>query len=337
VACLRKVQQFFYRALIIGVLLISAGCSSFAAPDDPADARAMRDFAQTMAAQHGMDATAVEALIRDEAAHQQSIIDAISNPAEALPWHRYRAIFLTDERIDAGIAYWNEHRELLDAVEQRYGVPAEIVVAIIGVETQYGRYRGRHRVLDALRTLAFAYPPRADFFRSELEAFLILTNEEGIDPRTPLGSYAGAMGVPQFIASSYRAYAVDFNGNGRRDLFSEPADAIGSVGNYFARHHWRADAPIAQPAQIEGGVDEDLLGGDLKPRHVVADLTQQGVRTQRPLAADEPARLLALETRSGPEYWLTLNNFYVITRYNHSPLYAMAVYQLAQAIKAKRR
>jgi len=337
VACLRKVQQFFYRAVVISVLLISAGCSSFAAPDDPADARAMRDFAQTMAAQHGMDATAVEALIRDEAAHQQSIIDAISNPAEALPWYRYRAIFLTDERIDAGIAYWNEHRELLDAVEDRYGVPAEIVVAIIGVETQYGRYRGRHRVLDALRTLAFAYPPRADFFRSELEAFLILTNEEGIDPRTPLGSYAGAMGVPQFIASSYRAYAVDFNGNGRRDLFSEPADAIGSVGNYFARHHWRAGAPIAQPAQIEGRVDEGLLGGDLKPRHVVADLTQQGVRTRRPLAADEPARLLALETRNGPEYWLTLNNFYVITRYNHSPLYAMAVYQLAQAIKAKRR
>ena len=243
-ACLRKVQQFFYRAVVISVLLISAGCSSFAAPDDPADARAMRDFAQTMAAQHGMDANAVEALIRDEAAHQQSIIDAISNPAEALPWYRYRAIFLTDERIDAGIAYWNEHRELLDAVEDRYGVPAEIVVAIIGVETQYGRYRGRHRVLDALRTLAFAYPPRADFFRSELEAFLILTNEERIDPRTPLGSYAGAMGVPQFIASSYRAYAVDFNGNGRRDLFSEPADAIGSVGNYFARHHWRLLNPL---------------------------------------------------------------------------------------------
>ena len=334
-ARLNTLKQTIGYVFLLGAVALSLGCSTQAARQDPADPVALKAFAQTMADQHGMDATAVESLIRDEAIHQQEIIDAISNPAEALPWHRYREIFLTTDRIDAGVDYWAEHRELLDAVEARYGVPPEIVVAIIGVETRYGRYRGRHRVIDALRTLAFAYPPRADFFRSELEAFLVLANEEGMNPRTPLGSYAGAMGVPQFISSSYRAYAVDFNGNGRRDLFSEPADAIGSVGNYFARHHWRAGAPIALPATLDGKVNEALLDSDLKPKHTVAELKRSGIRTNPPLGDEQPARLLALDTGNGNEHWVTLNNFYVITRYNHSPLYAMAVFQLAQAIKAK--
>jgi membrane-bound lytic murein transglycosylase B len=333
VAILRIKPMPVFRLSVIVFVLMMAGCTTQAARQDPVDSADLEAFANTMADRHGMDANAIAALLNDEAVHQQEIIDAISSPAEALPWYRYRRIFLTQDRIEAGLEYWQAHAALLDAVHARYGVPAEIVVAIIGVETRYGRYRGRHRVIDALRTLAFAYPPRADFFRSELEAFLILANEEGIDPREPLGSYAGAMGVPQFISSSYRAYAVDFNNNGRRDLFSEAADIIGSVGNYFAEHGWREAEPIAVPAQVNKSRVDDLLRASLKPTDTVENLFDAGVKPRQSLAFNQPARLLALETDNGTAHWVTLNNFYVITRYNHSPLYAMAVFQLAEAIR----
>ena len=321
-------------ALMLAALTLT-GCASFAATD-PGDTDAMRSFAKDMANRHGMDAAAIETLLLDEAEHQQGIIDAISDPAEALPWYRYRPIFLTNERIDAGLDYWDTHAEILGEVEATYGVPPHIVVAIIGVETRYGRYRGRHRVLDALRTLAFAYPPRADFFRSELEAFLLLADEERFDPTAPLGSYAGAMGVPQFISSSYRAYAVDFDGNGRRDLFSEPADAMGSVGNYFARHGWEADAPIATQADITGNRWSEYQRDDLKPVDTVAELEAAGITPRERLSGAQPARLLTLETEAGQAHWITLNNFYVITRYNHSPLYAMAVLRLGEAMREAR-
>ncbi len=333
------IVKFIHQARSIALLLVAVlgiqGCATGNAAD-PVDAREIRAFAKEMANRHGMDAERIEQLIGDEAKHQPEIIEAISNPAEALPWHRYRQIFLTDERINGGVDYWQTHQGWLDQVETRYGVPPEIVVAIIGVETYYGRFRGRHRVIDALRTLGFAYPPRAAFFRSELEAFLILADEEGMDPTIPLGSYAGAMGVPQFISSSYRAYAVDFNDNGRRDLFSEPADAIGSVGHYFAAHRWQPGAPIVAPAQVSGNRWQALLRADLKPVDTLGALRSAGVTTDTRLGDDLPARLLELETETGPAYWVTLDNFYVITRYNHSPLYAMAVYDLAQAIREAR-
>lgn len=330
-----NIQTVSQRLALMLLLLPLAGCASLPG-DDPADPGAIRAFSEEMATRHSMDADAVEQLLADEAAHQPSIIEAISRPAEALPWHRYRPIFLTRDRIEAGLEYWTTHQAILEEVESRYGVPPEIVVAIIGVETRYGRYRGRHRVLDALRTLAFAYPPRADFFRSELEAFLLLAEEERFDPTTPLGSYAGAMGVPQFISSSYRAYAVDFDGNGRRDLFSEPADAIGSVGHYFARHGWQAGEPIAVEARVSGGRWQDFRRSDLKPVDTLADLEAAGIRAKAELSGGQPARLLELETENGPAHWVTLNNFYVITRYNHSPLYAMAVLQLAEALAEAR-
>ncbi len=320
----------------LGFITLSA-CSVTAHGEDPADPRALRDFSEAMAARHGMDADAVERLIRDEARHQPEIIEAISNPAEALPWYRYRRIFLTEDRIAAGVDYWDEHAGWLSAAQARYGVPPAVIVAIIGVETLYGRYRGRHRVIDSLRTLGFAYPPRADFFRSELEEFLVLADEEGMDPTTPLGSYAGAMGVPQFISSSYRAYAVDFNENGRRDLFSETADAIGSVGHYLALHGWQADAPVAVPARVDGMAWQAFLRTPLEPVDTVAGLEQAGVQPQRPLEGGQSARLLALERENGTEYWVTLQNFYAITRYNHSALYAMAVHQLADAIREARQ
>lgn len=333
---MKRFVRFLLMALTV-IMFGLTGCSTFTSAADPASPSDIRQFAEAVAERHGMNAQDLERLVRDEAKHQPEIIEAITSPAEALPWHRYRTIFITDERIAGGVAYWQEHSDWLDQVQSRYGVPPEIVVAIIGVETYYGRYRGRHRVIDALRTLGFAYPPRADFFRSELEAFLVLANEEGMDPTVPLGSYAGAMGVPQFISSSYRAYAVDFNGNGRRDLFSEPGDAIGSVGNYFAEHRWQPGAPIAAPATVAGSRWQGLLRGDLKPVDTVGTLRSAGVTTDPSLPNDAPARLLELETDDGPAYWVTLNNFYVITRYNHSPLYAMAVYDLARAIREARQ
>lgn len=328
-----NIPQRFLLMALPAVLIGLSGCSSFSSAADPADHREIQRFASEVAARHGMNADDIERLVLEEARHQPEIIEAITSPAEALPWHRYRQIFITEERIAGGVAYQAEHADWLSRVSARYGVPAEIVTAIIGVETYYGRYRGRHRVIDALRTLGFAYPPRAEFFRSELEAFLVLANEEGMDPTVPLGSYAGAMGVPQFISSSYRAYAVDFNENGRRDLFSEPADAIGSVGNYFAEHRWQPGAPIAAPATVSGGRWRDFLREALQPVDTVGDLRRAGVRTDPTLDDNLPARLLALETTDGMAYWVTLNNFYVITRYNHSPLYAMAVYELATAIR----
>ena len=212
-------------------------------------------------------------------------------------------------------------------------MPPEIIVAIIGVETRYGRHAGRYPVLDALSTLGFHYPPRAAFFRSELEQFLLLTREEHMDPATPLGSYAGAMGRPQFMPSSFRNYAVDFDGDGRRDIWRNDADVIGSVANYFARHGWVRGGPIAQRIHaLDPARFEDVIEAGFKPAFRVAELRARGLRLAAPLPDDTRAALLALKRDGETQYWLALHNFYVITRYNHSPLYAMAVYQLADAI-----
>lgn len=319
---------------LLGLLLALPACAHLPG-GRPAetDTAAFADFAARMAERHGFEAARVERLLREDSTRQDDILRAISRPAEALPWHRYRPIFLGQDRIDEGVAFWRAHAGTLEAAQRTYGVPPEMVTAIIGVETRYGRHRGRHRVLDALRTLAFDYPPRAGFFRSELEAYLLLAREEGFDPRQPRGSYAGAMGVPQFISSSYREYAVDFNGNGRRDLWSETDDAIGSVGNYFRRHGWTAGAPVAARATVTGDGWQALQRDGLRPEDTVGALRAAGVEPRRPLPDDLPARLLVLEGEAGDEHWVTLENFYVITRYNHSPLYAMAVLQLSREIR----
>ncbi|PWG65284.1 lytic murein transglycosylase B [Spiribacter halobius] len=322
---------------LLAALLALGGCAvlpSSGAETSPETEAAFVAFARGLAERHDFEAERIERLLREDSRLQQDIIDAISSPAEALPWYRYRPIFLQPARIEEGVAFWREHAGTLAAVERRFGVPPEIVVAIIGVETRYGRHRGRHRVLDALRTLAFDYPPRADFFRRELEAYFLLAREEGFDPREPRGSYAGAMGIPQFISSSYREYAVDFNDNGRRDLWSEPADAIGSVGNYLGRHGWQADAPIAVRGDVTGSDWQALQRDGLRPQDTIAALRAAGVTPRRRLPdGDAAARLLVLEGQRGDEHWVTLENFYVITRYNHSPLYAMAVLQLSREIR----
>lgn len=292
-------------------------------------------FVAGMQAQHGFDPATVETLL-GAAERRDDILEAISTPAEALPWHRYRPIFLTQARIDAGLAYWEQHADTLAAASARFGVPAEIIVAILGVETFYGRYQGRYRVLDALYTLGFHYPPRADFFRRELASFLRLCAEEGLDPTTPMGSYAGAMGLPQFISSSYRHYAVDFDADGQRDIWANHADAIGSIASYLQRHGWQRQQPIAAPITPPDATQQALLGSELTPGQPLQALRAAGLPGPAAWPDDLAVSLVTLQTADGPAHWLTTANFYAITRYNHSPLYAMAVHQLGEALRQRR-
>lgn len=267
---------------------------------------------------------------------QPSIIEAMTRPAEGKPWYQYRPIFLTQSRITGGIKFWDQHAEILARAEKKYGVPPEIIIAIIGVETRYGRHTGNYRVMDALSTLAFDYPPRSRFFKSELEHFLLMAREEQIDPLELKGSYAGAMGQPQFIASSFRSYAVDFDGDGRRDLWDNTEDVIGSVANYFKRHGWKKGEAITTRVSIKGKNYKKLLNKGLEPDSTLAEFRKHGIEVAKQYKNPLKARLLEFETEDNAEYWAGLKNFYVITRYNHSALYAMAVYQLSEEIRQQR-
>jgi membrane-bound lytic murein transglycosylase B len=267
---------------------------------------------------------------------QQPILDAMSKPAEGKPWFQYREIFMTEARIAGGVQFWKDNEAALKAVESQYGVPAEIIIAIIGVETKYGAHTGKYRVIDALATLGFAYPPRSEFFLKELEQFLLLAREEHMDPLQPMGSYAGAMGLPQFMPSSFRGYAMDFDLDGKRNIWTNRADAIASVANYFVRNQWRSGGAVAYPVSARGDAYRQALGKGVKPDTNVGELRRLGVDVPEQLAASETVRLLAYQQQVGEDLWVGLHNFYVITRYNHSPLYAMAVYQLSQAIAARK-
>ncbi len=326
------------RSIILATSLLTSS-ATFAAELDkeiPTQRTEVQSFIDEMAAKHGFDRDELTAIF-EQVRMKQKIIDAITRPAEGKPWHEYRPIFVTKTRISEGVKFWNENEADLKRAEQTYGVPPEIIVAVIGVETRYGRHKGSWRVLDSLSTLAFAYPKRAKFFRSELEQYLLLTREESLDPLTIKGSYAGAMGKAQFISSSYRHYAVDFDGDGKRDLWHNTTDAIGSVANYFKRHKWQPGKPVGSYAMVGNDHVSHLLEAGIKPHTTVKEFRQQGVTSLTPLPPEAPAALIAFEKKDGrSDYWLGLNNFYTITRYNHSPLYAMAVYQLGQAISAER-
>jgi len=292
-------------------------------------------FINKMVKEHQFDAAEISGLL-GQAKKQQSIIDAMSRPAEKrLNWGQYRKIFLTDKRIKGGMKFWEENQAILEQAEKTYGVPAQIIIAIVGVETFYGRITGKYSVLDSLYTLGFHYPPRAKFFRSELEQFLQLAREEGVSPTTPLGSYAGAMGRPQFISSSFRAYAVDFDKDGKRDIWENNADVVGSVANYFKRHGWKTGEPVAQLVTgAKKGFEKEIKAG-YKPSLNVNALVNKGIILGSPLDKNENVALLEMESDDGNEYWVASSNFYAITRYNHSPLYAMAVFQLSEAIRQR--
>ncbi|WNL37615.1 lytic murein transglycosylase B [Halomonas sp. PAMB 3264] len=271
----------------------------------------------------------------DEASFSQEVLDAMEGAAERrLEWHEYRDIFMSDERVEQGAAFISAHQEAFDRAEQRYGVPPEVIAAIIGVETYYGRYKGDHRVLDSLATLAFYHPSRGRFFRGELAAFLAITHEQEVAPESVLGSYAGAMGYPQFIPTSYQAYAVDFDGDGRRDLWENPVDAIGSVANYFAEHRWQAGAPIYHEAAGSEAAEQALSFNQTRaPSVTVREAAEAGLISDDELDPALDIVPLALKLADGQtRYGVGEYNFYVITRYNHSHLYAMAVVELAGAI-----
>jgi membrane-bound lytic murein transglycosylase B len=266
-----------------------------------------------------------------QAETKQAILDAISRPAErVVPWHEYRERFLTEKRILQGTDFWIAHGDAL----RRIADPnvAASVVGILGVETSFGRITGRFRVIDALATLAFDYPPRGEFFRGELQQFLLLSREESLDPRTALGSYAGAMGAPQFISSSYRSYAVDGDGNGKRDLWNSWDDVIGSVANYLLVYGWREGEPVVVTATFDGNDLSRFSIAKPELNETVQSLRGKGVRFETTLPVEAPAMLIVAEGKSGPVYRVGFNNFYVITRYNRSPMYAMAVHDLGEAV-----
>jgi len=263
----------------------------------------------------------------------ERVLAAISKPAEAQPWHSYRRIFVTPERIRRGVDFWKRHGEILERVAAHYGVAPEVIVAIVGVETSYGANTGDYRVVDALSSLAFYFPSRGPFFTSELEAFLLMTRDQKLDPLTLRGSYAGAMGMPQFIPTSYRRYAVDFDADGRADIWRSVPDVLASVANYFKEHGWEAGQPVAVPARVTGDAYQPLLYAGKAPAISLEAFAQAGVVPQTPVAGRPKALLVALDSEAGKEFWVGLMNFYVITRYSHSASYAMAVFQLAQAIR----
>ncbi|HFC29619.1 MAG TPA: lytic murein transglycosylase B [Oceanospirillales bacterium] len=288
-------------------------------------------FAKKVATENKLDEKAISKLLT-QAKKKQSIIDAMNRPAEKKkPWYEYRAIFLKEKRIKAGVEFWQKHKKTLDAVSKETGVPSEIIVAIIGVETNYGGNMGSYRVLDALFTLAFHYPKRSKFFTAELEKFFVLTTKENISATETLGSYAGAMGYGQFMPSSYLMYAVDYDKDGKRDLLNNIDDAIASVANYFKAHGWKKDQGIAYLAQTTKKFTK-LAKQNLKPSKTVKQLKALGYVTKQKLSDNEVISLTQLQQEKGMEYWFALQNFYVITRYNHSEMYAMAVFQLANEI-----
>ena len=298
-------------------------------------------YVDELVQEHGFARDELLTLFSD-AQRKQSILDAIARPAERrLKWHEYRDIFVQDTRINQGLAFWGENREALAAAEEAYGVPPEYVVAIIGVETRYGRVTGSYRVVDSLATLAFDYPPRSKFFRGELTEMLLLAREERVNPRSLKGSYAGAMGYGQFIPSSYRAYAVDFDEDGQRDIWENTTDAIGSVANYFKRHGWEPGATVVLPGSLaasDTSALDELANKSLNLNQTLGQLRSLGldVATGPDLGADTKAALFRMEAEDQIEYWVALKNFYVITRYNRSRLYALAVHQLSQAIRERR-
>ncbi|MGQ0526377.1 MAG: lytic murein transglycosylase B [Betaproteobacteria bacterium] len=328
--CARALHAAFVALAV--ALLVGIG-AVHAAPPQPLRPE-VESFIDEMVTKHAFHRAPLRKLFR-QAQPRPAVIRAISTPGTARPWHEFRANYIEERRIAAGVEFWRQHARALGRAQREYGVPEEVIVATIGVETFYGRSMGRFKVLEALSMLAFEYPPRAALFRSELEAFLLLTREVGLDPLTIHGSYAGAMGIPQFLPSSYRKYAVDFDGDGRPDIWRSPADAIGSVANYYRSFGWETGAPVVIEARAAGDEVDNVLAAEFRPHMRIAELRQRGIEPLSPVDEQALALLVRVEAEAGTQHWLGLQNFYVITRYNRSVNYALAVHELAQEVKAR--
>lgn len=316
-------------------------CALVAAPLAIADENYMeredvRAYVDDIVNKYAFDRKRIEHLIGG-VSKQKNAIKALDTPAEAKPWYEYRDIFLTKSRINKGIIYWHNHDALIKKVSEHYQVPPEIIVALIGVETFYGGITGNFPVLDTLVTLGFDYPRRSKFFRDELTQFLLLCREESLECQKVKGSHGGAMGVGQFISSSYRSYAVDFDKDGIRDLWNSPADIIGSIANYIARHGWAKNAPIAEKIDLKGKQLDKVLNKKLKPWLSLTDLNHYNITSGHFKPKEDVFSLMGMKTKNGrTDIWAGYHNFYVISRYNHSRLYAMAVYHLSQEIRRNR-
>jgi membrane-bound lytic murein transglycosylase B len=334
-AATAEVLSVGLRALVGAAAGFAAALAAPCAAQNYADRVEVRAFVAEMVERHGFRPGELERVLAG-ARYLDSVV-TLMTPVKTgeRSWQTYRANFLNPRRVEAGATFWHRHAAALDRAAAVYGVPPEIVVAIIGVETEYGRNTGSFRVLDALATLAFDYPRRAEYFRSELEQFLLLAREARADAGSFRGSYAGAIGIPQFMPGSIRRYAVDFDGNGRIDLRGSPADAIGSVANFLAQHGWLAGAAIAAPAEVTGDRYQLLADGGVDPARTAAELREADVAFDDSIGDETPSVLIELESPGEPsEFVVGLQNFYVLTRYNRSSFYAAAVRELAAEVKA---
>jgi membrane-bound lytic murein transglycosylase B len=323
-------------AAAVAFIALAAAAAAAGAKDAPLDVARpeVQAFITELQRDHGFDRQEAVWILRD-AVPQARIVEIMDRPAESsLAWWEYRARFLTEERINGGVRVWNEHRATLEKIAAESGVPAQYLVAITGVETSYGRITGGYRVLDALATLAFNYPRRADYFRRELVQFLLLAREEGVDPRSLKGSYAGAMGIAQFMPSSFRAYAADGTGDGRRDLWTWNPDVFASIANYFTAHGWQRGQPVLSEASHDAPPDAPALGV-AELRETVASLRSRGYRFDTPLPDSATAMLVPAALEQGTAWRVGYQNFYTITRYNRSLLYAMTIHDLADAIATR--
>lgn len=325
----------FLGPLLVATLIASPGSQATPTVPSFADDAQVIAFARDLEQRHGFNADELLCQFAQTRPNDK-VLQLIKPPASPLQrsWERYRPRFLNDRRIDGGVRFWRAHEATLARASALYGVPPEVIVAIIGVETEYGANTGSFRVLEALATLAFHYPRRADFFRTELEQFLLLARENNQSPLAVKGSFAGAIGIPQFMPGSQRRYAVDFDGDNKVDLAGSVEDAIGSVARFLEQHGWQAGQPVAQPAMLSGSPNPAWIEAGIRPTLPAGQLKAQGVVSD----IDEAATVALIDLVSPgreTEYWLGYENFYVITRYNRSSFYAMSVFQLAEEIRRR--
>jgi membrane-bound lytic murein transglycosylase B len=326
------------RLFVAAAFALQLGAATAADPQGYQHRKEVKQFIAEMVKKHGFARRELSRVF-GKAQFQPAIIKAMEQPAETAlaSWQAYRAIFINPQRVDAGVQFWNRNTEPLARAAGEFGVPEEIIVGIIGVETTYGRNIGTYRVIDALATLAFDYPKRAQFFRGELENYLMLSREAKIDPLRVKGSYAGAIGIPQFMPGSYRRFAVDYDGDGTSNLATSAADAIGSIGNFLKAHGWVKGEPVAFSAEVSGELWRKLAEAGIAPANRAAELPGFGVKLAAPLPPDTRCALIELETPGQPsEFRVTLQNFFVLTRYNRSNLYATAVLDLATELARAR-
>lgn len=323
--------------LFISLSFLVTGCATTSYSQRPE----VQQFITRMNVKHDFDCQELSEVF-SKTRPDPKIMKIMEKPREregkATPWYTYRAIFLKPERIQEGVAFWKQNAKTLAAVEKRYGVPAQIIVAIIGVETQFGKNKGSFSVMNALTNLAFDYPRRAKFFQDELEQYLLFTREQNLDPFEVFGSYAGAIGLPQFMPSNCRHYAIDFSCENHTDLVNNSADAIASVANYFKGHGWQTGEPVAVQANVSGDAYSRFMTKSLKPRWSLKELSSSGIVPREKVTSEQRlASFMVFEGKSGMQYWLGFKNFYVITRYNSSRYYAMAVYQLSEKILEEKK